>query len=257
MRSIFFALPSRAARRVSVSLVAALALAACDSDRAVSPSPASAKIPGSTSSALYPGGRGNFFTASVNGDMTTINVAGSSYDLITPFGDTMHVADNGQFDSDGTLGKVKVSNVLAGTYTVCPMVAPNNYAFPQTLCITTNVAAGSGASIGFLAYKAPSLFWDVRSTGSWAMLGGTYTVATQRIKSSFDVSDNGPNDLDPTEGRVAVKVGGIGGYSVCEKTPPAGFWPAITKCFNATSVGGGTKWMGQFTNQEKAVVYNP
>jgi hypothetical protein len=257
MRSIPFSLSSRAVWRASLTLVALSTLAACDSDRAVSPSPISAKVPTSTNSALVPGGRGDFFTGSVNGDMTSINVAGSSYDLITPLGDTMHVADNGQFDSDATLGKVKVSNVLAGKYTVCPMIAPNNYAFPQTLCITTTIVAGSGANIGFLAYQAPSLYWNVRSTGDWAMLGGTYTVATLRIKSSFNVADNGPNDLDPTAGRVAVKVGGIGSYSVCESTPPAGFWPAITKCMNATSVGGGTKWVGQFTNQEKQVVYNP
>ena len=257
MRSTLPGLEIRALRRASVAVFALAAIAACDSDRAISPSPASTKVPPSTNSALYPGGRGDFYASSVNGDMTTIHVAGSSYDLITPFGDTMHVADNGKFDSDGTLGKVKVSNVIAGTYTVCPIVAPNNYAFPQTLCITTNVASGSGASIGFLAYQTPSLFWDVRSTGGWAMLGGTYTVATLRIKSSFNVSDNGPNDLDPTAGRVAVKVGGISGYSVCESTPPAGFWPAITKCFTVQSVGGGTKWVGQFTNQEKQVVYNP
>ena len=257
MRSLLSAIPSRAVRRASLSLVALVALAACDSDRAVSPNTAAAKSPTSTSSALLPGARGDFFTSSINGDMSPINVAGSSYDLITPTGDTLHVADNGQFDADPTLGKVKVPKVLAGVYTVCPMIAPNNYAFPQTLCITTTVAAGSGANIGFLAYKAPSLFWNVRSTGDWLMLGGTYTVSTQRIKSSFDVSDNGPNDLDPSEGRVAVKVGGIGGYTVCEKTPPTGFWPAITKCMNATSVGGGTKWVGTFVNQEKAVVYNP
>jgi hypothetical protein len=242
---------------MSVSLVAVAALAACDTDRAVSPTPATTKGPASPNSALYPGGRGDFLTGVVNGDMTPITVAGSSYDLITPFGDTMHVADNGKFDSDPAFGAVKVAKVLAGKYTVCPIVPPNGYAFPQTLCITTTVVSGNAANIGFLAYQAPSLFWNITDTALWPILGGTYNVATLRIKSSFNVTDNGPNDLDPTVGRVAVKVGGIGSYSVCESTPPVGYWPALTKCTNATSVGGSTKWAGAFMNQEKQVVYNP
>ena len=95
MRSTLFALETRAVRRVSLVLFAVTALAACDSDRAVSPSPASTKVPTSTQSALYPGGRGDLFATAINGDMSTINVAGSSYDLITPWNDTMHVGDWG------------------------------------------------------------------------------------------------------------------------------------------------------------------
>ena len=111
-----------------------------------------------------PGGRGDLFTGSVNGDMTYINVAGSSWNIITPLGDTMKVVDNGKFDSEPALGQVKVSKVLAGQYTLCPATAPTGYDFPYTICITTTVVSGSGANIGFLAYAAPSLWFEVQST---------------------------------------------------------------------------------------------
>lgn len=258
MRSTFFSLDNRAAaaRRASIALFAVAALAACDSDRAVSPTPI-AKVPTSGSSALVPGGRGDLYTASVNGDMTYINVAGSSWNIITPLGDTMKVVDNGKFDSEPALGQVKVSKVLAGKYTLCPATAPTGYDFPYTICITTTVASGSGAAVGFLAYAAPSLWWEVRSTALEPITGGTYSVSSTRFgKAKLNVTDNGANDLDPTVGRVAVKLGGIGSFSVCEVTPPTNFWPASTPCMNATN-SGGTKWAGVFTNQEKQVIYNP
>lgn len=258
MRSTLHGLQNRALRRVSIALVAAAALAACDTDRAVSPTPAGAKLPASGSSAIVPGGRGDLGMGSVNGDMTYINVSGSAWNVITPLGDTMHVVDNGKLDSDPTLGRVKVSKVLAGKYTLCPASAPTGYAFPYTLCVSTTLVSGSYAGVGFLAYQAPSLWWEVRSTALEMIAGGTYSVANTRFgNGSFNVTDNGQNDLDPTVGRVAVKLGGIGSYSVCEVTPPAGFWPAMTTCMSATNFNGGTKWVGQFMNQEKQVIYNP
>jgi len=259
MRSTFLSLDNRAAvaRRASIALLAVATLAACDSDRAVSPTPTPIAAPTSGSSSIVPGGRGDLYTGSVNGDMTYINVIGSSWNIITPLGDTMHVVDNGKFDSDATLGSVKVAKVLAGKYTLCPATAPTGYDFPYTLCITTTVVSGSGANIGFLAYQSPSLWFEVRSTALDPILGGTYNVASARSgKAKLAVSDNGANDLDPTVGRVAVKLGGIGSFSVCEATPPVNFWPAITQCVNATN-SGGTKWAGVFTNQEKQVIYNP
>jgi hypothetical protein len=245
-----------AIRHASVVLFAAATLAACDSDRAVSPISNSAKLPSAGSSALYPGGRGDLVLGSVNGDMTSIKVLGSSYDVIEPIGDTIKVVDNGQFDSDPAAGTIKLKQFLAGKYTACPLTAPNGYALPQTLCITTTVAAGSGAGIGFLAYLAPSLFWDVRSTALDVIGPGTYTVSTKRNLVKFQVTDNGANDLDPTLGRVAVKISGTGTFSVCESSPPAGYFPALTQCMSATTLGG-TKWVGQFMNQEKQVVYIP
>jgi hypothetical protein len=171
----------------------------------------------------------------------------------------MHVADNGQFDSDPALGSVKVSKVLAGKYTLCPIVAPNGYAFPYTICINTTLVSGSAVAIGFLGYLTPSIWWEVRSTAQWMILGGTYKVGSTRFGRAgnpIDVTDNGANDLDPTAGRVAFKLGGIGGFSVCEATPPAGFFAALTPCVNVTN-SGGTKWAGQFTNQEKQVPNTP
>jgi hypothetical protein len=257
MRSTFLSPDNRAVRRASIALLAAATLAACDSDRAVSPSPSATRVPTSGSSSLVPGGRGDLFTGSVNGDMSYINVLGSSFNIITPLGDTMKVVDNGKFDSDATVGRVLVKQVLAGKYTLCPATAPTGYDFPYTICVSTTVLSGSGANVAFLAYVTPSLWFEVRSTALYPITGGTYTVANKLSRfGKITVSDNGANDLDPTVGRVAVKLGSIGSYSVCEVTPPAGFWPATTPCLNATN-SGGTKWAGQFTNQEKQVIYNP
>ena len=252
----FLSISNRAIRHVSVALFAAATLAACDSDRAVSPISTSAKLPTTGSSALYPGGRGDLVLGSVNGDMTSIKVLGSSYNVIEPIGDTINVVDNGKFDSDPTAGTIKLSKFLAGKYTACPLTAPNGYALPQTLCITTTVASGSGAGIGFLAYLAPSLFWDVRSTQLDVIKGGTYSVSTKRGLVKLTVEDNGANDLDPTVGRVAVKIPGPGTFSVCETTPPTNYFPALTQCAGATNVGG-TTWVPQFMNQEKQVIYIP
>jgi len=260
MRSTFLYMQNRAARRVTVALFATAAIAACDSDHAVAPTPAAAKLPTSGSSAIIPGGRGDLFIGPVNGDMTPIKVAGSSYDVINSVGDTMHVADNGQYDSDPALGNIKLSKVLAGKYEVCPIVAPNGYAFPYLNCMNLTLVAGSAFGIGFLGYQTPSIWWEVRSTAQWMILGGTYKVGSTRFGRAgkpIDVTDNGPNDLDATVGRVAFKVGGIGGYSVCEATPPKGFFAAITPCLNVTNSSGGTTWAGQFNNQEKQVPNTP
>jgi hypothetical protein len=256
MSSTLFSFSNRAIRHASVALFAVVTLAACDSDRAVSPTSTSAKLPSAGNSSLVPGGRGDLVLGSVNGDMTSIKVLGSSYDVIDPLGDTTKVVDNGQFDSDPVAGTIKLSQWIAGKYTACPLTAPTGYALPQTLCITTTVVSGSGAGIGYLAYLAPSLFWDVRSTALDVIGPGTYTVSTKRNLVKFQVTDNGANDLDPTLGRVAVKISGTGTFPVCESSPPPGYFPALTQCMSATTLGG-TKWVGQFMNQEKQVVYIP
>ena len=256
MRSTLLSAGNRAMRHASIALFAAATLAACDSDHAVSPAAVSTKLPTSGSSALYPGGRGDLILGSVNGDMTSIKVLGSSYNVIEPIGDTINVVDNGKFDSDPAFGTVKLSKFLAGKYTACPLTAPTGYDLPYTLCVTTTVVSGSGAGIGFLAYQAPSLWWEVRSTALDPIGPGTYSVSSKRIIAKATITDNGPGDLDPVLGRVAVKIGAAGTFSVCETTPPPNFYPAITQCMSAVS-SGGTKWVGQFMNQEKQVVYNP
>jgi hypothetical protein len=70
MRSTFLHMQSRAARRASIALFATAAIAACDSDHAVAPTPSAGKAPISGSSAIVPGGRGDVYVGSVNGDMS-------------------------------------------------------------------------------------------------------------------------------------------------------------------------------------------
>jgi hypothetical protein len=259
MRSTFLSLQNHAAtRRASIVVFAVATLAACDSDRAVSPTPV-AQVPTTGNAAIVPGGRGDIGAGVVNGNMTYINVAGASFDFITPLGDTMHVADNSNLDSDPTWGRVTVSKVLAGTYKICPTTAPTGYAFPATFCVTTTLVSGGYAGHAWVAYVTPSLFWEpLNAYSGERILGGTYSVSSTRFgKASFSVSDNGPNDLDARPGFVAVKLGGIGSFQVCEVMPPPNYWPAITPCISATNSNGGTKFAGFFQNKEKQVIYTP
>jgi len=253
MRSSFLSIANRA----SLALFAAAMLAACDTDRPFSPAPKSTALPSSPSSALYPGGRGNLFLTAVHPDMTTIPTLGSSFNVIQPTGDTIKVVDNGQYDSDPSAGVIKLSQFLAGKYTSCPLTAPTGFDLAQDICVTTTVAAGSGASLGFISFPKPSLWWTVARPTGELIGGGVYSVVGLHGLVKFTVADNGANDLDSRPGFVNAKITLTGTYSVCEVTPPPTSFPAMTKCFSVNNSVGKAMWVGQFTNQEQQVIYIP
>jgi len=254
MYSSLISLRGGVTRRVSLALTVAAALAACDSDRAVSPTSTSPKLPTAASAASVPGGRGTLMLTSVHGDMTQINVGGASYNVILTTGDTIKVTDNGYGDSDASLGRVSLVNAPAGTYTACPLTAPTGYDLPYTFCVTTTVKAGSGANLGFLAYPLVSLWWEtIRPVGDHVG-GGIYSVVGQRgLVPPFTVADNGQNDLDPMPGRINAKIPVAGTYQVCELMPPPNSFPATQTCQTVNNSGGRAKWVGYFVNQEKQV----
>ena len=152
-----------------------------------------------------------------------------------------------------------------GTLTVCQTKAPTGYVMPAGQpCATVGVKWGeitfAGAFPNYLPYSAN---WGVTegvldAKNEYVPLGGAkFTVQAPRGLSTTKVDDNGQNDYDPRPGRVAMKLGMAGTYTVCEVQPPAKHWLPKPPCKNVNVKYATPAFVGWFITPEAQVIYNP
>jgi hypothetical protein len=177
------------------------------------------------------------------------------------------INDNSTSDADPAPGKFDVKLFTQGSYTLCETAPPPGYVFPTNqivFCFPVQIKNGQTTQLpNFLVYPIASAYWQVTDgvilpNSFYNLIGpSTFKVTSAAGAGSFDVVDNGVNDMDPGLGKIAVKVPVVGLYSICETVPPIGHWNAKPACKRITVVNGVPAWAEFFINPEAQVPSAP
>jgi hypothetical protein len=195
----------------------------------------------------------------------TLTGPGSTYTVKDSLGGGWTVTDNNWPDSSPQDGSLQKSLSHPGTWTICQTAAATGYVLPagQT-CSKVVVKWGDigwgGEFVNNLPYSAN---WGVTegvvdaSNNYVPLAGAKFTVQYQRSLNKTPVDDNGQNDYDPRPGRVAVKLGAAGTYTVCESQAPANHWLPKPPCKTINVTYATPAFVGWFITPESQVIYIP
>jgi hypothetical protein len=247
-------------RRAAITVCGATLIAACDTDRAVSPVSASkaGDLPTTVAAGVLPTPSPYLATETVdqNGALVGGAVLLVKDSTNTPI---MLVADNGPLDVIKQAGALSFKLPSAGTFTVCEGNAPTGYGYApnQPPCRQLTVKYGTTTHFtGFLLYPAPSVVFAVEDWSSKLIGPSTFTVAAQRSLVKITVTDNAQNDLLASKlGVFLVKLPKAGVYTVCETVAPVGFYKADPPCVTVDASSGGSVYAQTFFNPEAQIFY--
>jgi len=247
---------SRAIRRVSVALFGVAMLAACDSDRAVSPISTSATIPASSKAAVQ-GGVPRTILIKTFGPGGNTLLPGATYKILEDGFKVTTLVDNGPFDNDVVPGTITLKNVTGWKYYVCQTAVPAGYEIDHEPCRYLNVA--TLAVTEAIYYSAPFLTasWDVRDWYGVLMTPSKFALTGSRGIMKINISDDWLNDLDPRYGHVTVKLPAAGLFTLCQTMATAGHYIASPACRQVDASSGRGVWAGTFVEPEAQVPSNP
>jgi hypothetical protein len=219
MLSTLLSSDRRGLRFTSLALAGAAMLAACDNDQPLSPT--SVPKPSAPSPALAAKG-GTLVIAIVDQNTKPVTTLTSQFTVANmSSGLGLFALDNGAGDTDPTVGSIRMTGLASAKYEVCQTVAPTDYLLPATACQTVIVGGIVPAQLTFIDPTVPHAVWTFRDGWNNIIPGGT--VIGNDGTGPVVIADNSPLDLDPTPGRFDVKVPLNNGYTICPKTPPAGY----------------------------------
>lgn len=173
--------------------------------------------------------------------------------------------DNQSPDIDPGNGWLQMEIPWDGTWTICRLTPPAGYIFAAAnqTCTSFTVQQGTAtALVNTYVYPIASAVWRVtdgtKDLSDQPVLIGpsTFTVTGGPNSITTTVVDNGPNDMDPTLGKFAAMLPGLGWYSICETVPPAGHWNAKPSC-KRVFVASGVPGFGDYFVNPEAQVINP
>jgi len=173
--------------------------------------------------------------------------------------------DNASPDKDPGDGWLQITIPFDGTYSICSVTPPAGYVFAPANpgCTSFQVKQGTATIIAnTIVTPIASLIWRVTDGTTDAnnqptLIGpSTFTVTGGPNSIVLTVVDNGPNDIDPALGKLAVIVSGLGWYSICETVPPIGHWNAKPSC-KRVWVASGVPGQGDYFTNPEAQVINP
>ena len=198
-------------------------------------------------------------------DVGTLTGPGSTYTVKDSLGGGWTITDNQWPESSPQDGSLQKGLPHPGTWTVCQTVAATGYVLPAGQpCAKVVVQWGEIGWAGFFVNNLPySANWGVTegvvdANNNYAPLAGAkFTVQYQRSLNKTSIDDNGPNDYDPRPGRVAMKLGAAGTYTVCEVQAPANHWLPKPPCQTVNVKYATPAFVGWFITPESQVIYIP
>ena len=229
--------------RSALALTAVAALAACDSDRPLEPT--SVNVPTTVQSAVAPNGLGSLAWTTVVLEANQKKVVGGAKFTISGPRMSATVVDNGQGDADPTWGKLRLYNLVPGTFTLCEVAAPIGYATLPPVCQQIDVIANVITQAQFLHTILPHAQFQVRSLSNKLVGGATFMIKDNK-STIMVVTDNGTNEIDVTLGEFTVRLPAAGSYWVCPVTAPAGYYFADMTCRYHFYQNGGYSNIGEF-----------
>jgi hypothetical protein len=191
-------------------------------------------------------------------DQNGVLVGGGGFTVKDTLGNVLqYIGDDGIYDVDKTPGMFYFRLPASGKVSLCATNIAAGYSLPVGYmpCLTNYYFPGTTTSLGaFPLVPAPSIAWR-NSDMNWNTLaGGTFQISNLLFGISFNVTDNGPNDLDPTPGKFLVKMGKAISYNLCEVTPPTNYFMSNPQCQTVDVTSGQSVWGGLFMHQEKQVI---
>lgn len=225
MYPTLLSLDGRVALRATAALFGAAMLAACDSDRTVSPTSHTSAVPTTAASVRTLGPTGNLVIKIVDDEDHLLS--GAAFKVTGPLASVITVTDNDPTDGDSRKGIILLAGLQPGLYTGCEVTPPDGYALPSWNCHSSDVYAGATTGMEkFVSNRLPKVqtgFVDVKGAN---VGGGTVSVRDSVGTLLMTVTDNGSLDKDPTNGRLTIVLPAAGKFGVCEIAFPAGFGPA-------------------------------
>lgn len=236
----------RAIRAATISLSATAMLAACDTDRAVAPTPTAA-IPTAAAPIRSLGNTGTLIIKAVDSQDHLLFAAG--FKITNPQMITTLVYDNSATDSDTTKGILQLTGLTPGLYTACEVAAPIGYALPLWNCHGATVYAGATTGMEkFVSERQPIAQGGFSDAAGANVGGGSVAIKDSVGKVLKTVTDNMIDDLDPTVGRISTRIGHEGKFSFCVASAPSGYAVAPGKpdCHTIQAKWGMTYNTGSF-----------
>ena len=203
--------------------------------------------------------------AAVTNVGTLVSTAGATFTVKDSLGQGSTVTDDQWPDTSPQTGSLQRTVYHPGTWTICQTAAPAGYVMPAGQpCKNVVVKWGEIGFAGSFANNFPySMNWGVTegvvdANNNYVPLAGAkFTVQYQRSLNKTAIDDNGPNDYDPRPGRIAMKLGAAGVYTVCESQAPANHWLPKPPCQNVNVSYAAPAFVGWFITPESQVIYIP
>ena len=248
MYSTLLSFNRRALRLSSIVVVGLAALAACDNDQPLAPKPtAVAATPANLS--LGPLKSGNLVLKLVDKNSILIPTGFAQFEIRGPNGIPWYATDNGQNDSDPTVGQIVVKNLSPGNYKACDVGPPNGYGVVGASCKSTGVYVGATSGLWFTHGPIVTLKWSVKDSNISKLVGGALFSLDSTNVLIGDIGDNSQSDSDPVGGQVQLPIPFEATYKVCLKTVPQGYSiaPNQPTCLSkAITMGMGVVDLGTF-----------
>lgn len=221
------------ARLASAAVMCTVLVAACDTDRTISPNTPSrpAEVPTTASAAFVPSLSGGLVIKTVNVKNEPIGPA--KFKIVGPNRLDWYVTDNDANDADPLFGKIWLKAVAVGNYNICEIVAPPRYALPDWACHPSTVKVGTTTGVEkFVHNWLPWVSGSYTSHLGALVGGGSLTVKDSTGTPILVVADNSTLDLMKWDGTLQIILPSAGKFSVCGLNPPAGYAlsPELTPC---------------------------
>jgi hypothetical protein len=198
-------------------------------------------------------------------DVGTLLGGGATFTVKDSLGSGPTVTDDQWPDNPPQPGALQIGLAHPGTWTICETQAPAGYLIPagqpcSKVVVNWGDIGWGGSFVNSLPY---SMNWGVTegvvdANNNYVPLGGAkFTVQYGRSLSKTSVDDNGQNDYDPRPGRIAMKLGAAGTYTVCEVQAPANHWLPKPPCKTVSVAYATPAFVGWFITPESQVIYNP
>ena len=213
------------ARRASAAVLCAVLVAACDTDRTVSPNTVSkpTELPTAASAAVIPVVSGGLVIKTVDLYLQTIGPA--KFKLFGPNRVVSYITDNDANDAEPKFGTIWLKSVPVGNYNVCEIEAPPRYALPDWPCHPAIVKAGATTGVE----KFVHTHWLPWVSGTFlnhlgaGVAGGSLTVKDSVGTTILVVANESALDWAKVQKAIQIMLPKPGKYSVCGLNPPAGY----------------------------------
>ena len=198
-------------------------------------------------------------------DVGTLLGGGATFTVKDSLGSGSTITDDQWPESSPQAGSLQTSLSHPGTWTICQTKASAGYVIPAGQPCSKVVAnwgdiGWGGSFVNNLPY---SMSWGVTegvvdANNTYVPLAGAkFTVQYGRSPSKTPVDDNGQNDYDPRPGRIAMKLGAAGTYTVCEAQAPVNHWLPKPPCKTVNVAYATPAFVGWFITPESQVIYKP
>ena len=228
METSLLSFDRRALRRASLAVASVALLAACGTETPLEPT--AARIPTSVQPTVIPNGLGSIWLSTVTTEANVKKLIGGAKFSIQGPRTSKTVSDNDANDTDPTWGKIRLVNLLPGTWNVCETVPPVGYVVFQLTCQQLTVSANGTTTAEFNHLILPHTQFTVRNAINQAVGGATFTIRDGNYNPIIIVKDNDAKDLWPSAGNFTVRLPAAGSYWVCPTTAPAGYVFESTTC---------------------------